>query len=291
MTRTVEDAALVLQAIAGRDSHDNYTLAAPYKHRAPDYVKHCKKNGLEGKRIGIPQNVLDLSYDSSMAPYYAAFEAAVNDLRDAGATIVNTTFTAYEEFINDGSETVLHADFISGLADYLSNLKTNPHHVHNLKEVQSFTHRYALEEWPTRNTAIWDEALHAGINNTSPEFWPLYVKNLYYGGEGGVFGAINRDHLDAVVLPTNLGHPVSAVVGGPVITVPMGAYPVGTPVQVSPPWNLTSVAPGVPMGLGFMGLKWSEPALIEMAYAFEQKTQARKTFDHYIIPKTQLKMA
>ncbi|KAJ5868813.1 hypothetical protein N7534_003366 [Penicillium rubens] len=292
MTRTVEDAALVLQAIAGQDGHDNYTLAAPYKHQTPDYAKHCKMNGLKGKRIGIPRNVLDLNYDSSKAPYYAAFEAAVNVLRDAGATIVdNANYTAYEEFIQDPSETVLQADFISGLADYLSNLKTNPHHVHNLEEVQSFTHRYALEDWPTRNTAIWDQALQAGINNTSPEFWPRYLKNLYYGGEGGVFGVINRDHLDAVVLPTDLGYPVSAVVGGPVITVPMGAYPVGTPVELSPPWNLTSVAPGVPMGLGFMGLKWSEPALIEMAYAFEQRTQARKTFDHYIVPKTQLKMA
>jgi hypothetical protein len=33
----------------------------------------------------------------------------------------------------------------------------------------------------------------------------------------------------------DLGYPVSAVVGGPVITVPMGAYPVGTPVELSPP--------------------------------------------------------
>jgi hypothetical protein len=40
-----------------------------------------------------------------------------------------------------------------------------------------------------------------------------------------------------------------------------------------------------PMGLGFMGLKWSEPALIEMAYAFEQRTQARKTFEYNIVVK------
>ncbi|KAI9375897.1 amidase [Aspergillus egyptiacus] len=290
MTRTVEDAALVLQAIAGQDSHDNYTLAAPYKNRLPDYAKHCKKNGLKGKRIGIPRNVLEARYESSRAPYYAAFEAAVDVLRDAGATIVeNANFTAYEGFMNDRSDTVMQADFISGLEDYLFNLKTNPHHVHNLKDVQAFTHRYALEEWPTRDTATWDESLAAGINNTSPEFWPEYQKNLYYGGEGGVFGAINRDRLDAVVLPTNLGYPVSAVVGGPVITVPMGVYPEDTPVERSSPWNLTSVAPGVPMGLGFMGLKWSEPTLIEMAYAYEQRTQVRSKLDHYIVPKTQLK--
>lgn len=292
MARTVKDAALVLQAIAGPDSHDKYTLAAPFKHQVPDYSKYCKLDGLKGKRIGIPRNVLALNSDSSAEPYYAAFEAAVQVLEEAGATIVDdTNFTAYEEFAQNSSETVLCADFISGLASYLSELKTNPQSVRSLTEVRSFTRTHPLEEWPIRNTATWDDAIEAGIDNTSPEFWAAYQRNLYYGGEGGVFGAIDKHRLDAVVLPTELGYPVSALVGGPVITVPMGAYPAGTAVQMSPPWNLTEVAPGVPMGLAFMGLKWSEPTLIEMAYAFEQRTQARSTFDHYIVPKTQLKGA
>ncbi|KAL5358079.1 amidase signature domain-containing protein [Aspergillus floccosus] len=289
MTRTVKDAALVLQAIAGQDTHDKYTLASPFKHQLPDYSKHCKMDGLKGKRIGIPRNVLALNKDTSTEPYYAAFEAAVKVLKDGGATIIdNANFTAYEEFAQDNSETVLQADFISGLASYLSELKTNPNSVRNLADVRSFTRTHPLEEWPIRNTATWDDAIEAGIDNTSPEFGPAYQRNLYYGGEGGVFGAIDKHHLDAVVLPTDLGYAVSALVGGPVITVPMGAYPAGTAVQVSPPWKLTTVAPGVPMGLAFMGLKWSEPTLIEMAYAFEQRTQARRTFGHYIVPKTQL---
>ena len=32
---------------------------------------------------------------------------------------------------------------------------------------------------------------------------------------------------------------------------------------------------GLPVGLSFFGKAWSEPVLIEAAYAFEQKTQAR----------------
>jgi amidase len=289
MARTVKDAALVLTAIAGKDHNDNYTLASPFQDKVPDYVKSCKANGLKGKRIGVPRNVLELRSSVAQVPYFAAFDAAVKVLEDAGATIVdNANFTAYEAFLNGSSGSVLKADFISNLATYLSELKTNPQNVHNLADIRAFTQRYPAEAYPSRNTATWDSALKAGINNTSPEFWPLYQQNLYYGGDGGVFGAIERHHLDAVVLPTNLGYPVSALVGGPVITVPMGAYPADTVVQFSTPWNLTSVAPGVPMGLGFMGLKWSEQTLIEMAYAYEQKSLVRNSLTHYIEPRTQL---
>lgn len=288
MARTVKDAALILSAIAGPDPKDNYTLANP-AHHIPDYSQYCKKNGLHGKRIGIPRNVLAINNNTAMAPYYAAFDQAVRALAAAGATIVeNTNFTAYEELYHYLDAAVLEADFISGLDSYLSTLATNPQNVHSLTQVSSFTHKFPREMYPLRNTAIWDQALLRGLNNTSPGFWPLYQKNLYLGGKGGVSGAIARYDLDAVVLPTDLGYPVSALVGEPVITVPMGKYPAGTPVQRYPPWNLTWAAPGVPMGIAFTGLKWSEGSLIEMAYAYEQESMVRETLHHYVVPKAQL---
>ena len=33
---------------------------------------------------------------------------------------------------------------------------------------------------------------------------------------------------------------------------------------------------GLPLGLLFMGTAWSEPRLIELAYAYEQRTRARR---------------
>lgn len=288
MARTVKDAALILSAIASQDPNDNYTLANPSKH-IPDYSKYCKKNGLKGKRLGIPRNVLEINNSTATAPYYAAFNEAIKALEAAGATIIdNTNFTSYNAYIQHGTDTVLNADFITNLATYLTSLKTNPQNLHNLSQVQAYTHKYPAETWPLRNTAIWDQALQAGINNTDPAFWPAYQKNLFYGGKGGVSGAVERYELDAVVLPTNLGYPVPALVGEPVITVPMGVWPAGTPVQLSPPWNLTDVAGGVPMGLAFMGLKWSEGSLIEMAYAYEQATLVREGLGHWIVPRAQL---
>jgi amidase len=290
MARTVMDAAKILQVIAGPDANDNYTLANPFGAKLPDYVAACKLSALQGKRIGIPRNVITTWEVDYQAPYIAAFNAAVSVIQAAGATVIdNTHFTAFEVYNNSTvPDSVLYADFISNLAKYLSELKTNPQNVHNLEEVRSFTQHFPSEDYPARDTGVWDAALAAGINNTSPEFWPLYQQNLYFGGEGGVLGALQKYNLDAVILPTDFAPSIPALVGAPVITVPLGAYPNGTTVQTSPPWGLVEAAPGIPFGISFMGARWSEETLIGMAYAFEQRTGARDKLKRYIQPHTQI---
>ena len=50
----------------------------------------------------------------------------------------------------------------------------------------------------------------------------------------------------------------AAVAGYPSLNVPMGH------------------ANSLPLGLLFMGTAWSEPRLLELGYAYEQRTRARK---------------
>jgi amidase len=90
----------------------------------------------------------------------------------------------------------------------------------------------------------------------------------------GIDAVMSRLRLDAIVAPTGspawptdllngdhfLGASSSpaAVAGYPSITVPAGAVH------------------GLPVGLAFMGRRWSEPKLIALAYAFEQATKHRQ---------------
>lgn len=291
MARTVKDAARLLQVIAGTDPKDSYTLASPFRTSGlPDYEAACKLSGLQGKRIGIPHNVIYSSKNHIPAPIISAFEAAIPVLAAAGAIIVdNANFTAWETYLDSPvPKRVLCADFISNLASYLSNLETNPNNLHTLQDIRTFTQQSPPENYPSLNTSVWDDALEAGINNTSPEFEPLYQQNLYFGGEGGVLGAIARHDLDAVILPTSVSPEIPALVGTPVITVPLGGMPDRTEVKYNSRGDLVDVAPGVPFGISFLGKMWSEEALIGKAYAFEQRTNARAKLRHYIEPSIEL---
>lgn len=292
MARTVKDAAKILQAIAGKDPNDNYTLASPFDTAKdlPDYVAACNLSGLAGRRIGVPRNVLTTWASNSSSALIVAFESAISVVAGAGATIVeDANFTAFDAYIKSSvPDSILYADFISDMSKYLAGLETNPNNLHSLADVRRFTQNFPLEDYPDRDTGVWDSALAANITNTSPAFWSLYQKNLYFGGEGGLLGALERNNLDAVILPTDFAYAIPALVGSPAITVPLGAYPEGTPVQYNSRGDLVQVAPGIPFGISFLGAKWSEEALVGMAYAFEQRTLVREKLDRYIAPRTEL---
>ncbi|KAK4949078.1 hypothetical protein LTR10_012451 [Elasticomyces elasticus] len=290
MARSVKDAAYILQAIAGPDANDNYTLANPAVNgSAPDYVAACNYNAFAGKRIGVARNVIDIWGRYTDAPVLEAFNEAIEQIAAAGAEIVDANFTAFAAWQNDGNETlVLNADFISDLANYLSELTYNPYGIENLAELRNFTQTFALEDYPERDTGIWDDALKTGWNNTSPEFWAAYQTNLYYGGEGGILGAVERNNVSAVILPTQLSPSIPALVGSPVVTVPMGFYPATWNVTLNGFGNLVQSAPNVPFGLSFMGAKWSEADLIGFAYAYEQRTMHRNDVQPYLVPNIEL---
>ncbi|MCJ1350501.1 MAG: hypothetical protein MMC33_000482 [Icmadophila ericetorum] len=290
LARTVKDAAYVLQAIAGQDPYDNYTSAIPFS-TLPDYVAACNFGALAGKRFGVPRNVI--YPEEGDGPVLAAFENAIQIIRNAGATVIdniNITAVAENEYLNGNtSSIVLYADFVSDLPnEYLSKLTSNPENVHNLEEVRTFTQHFKQEDYPSRDTGVWDASLALGFNNTSPEFWPYYQYNLEIAGPQGILGLMKNYSLDALILPTDFSPDLPARLGTPVVTVPMGFYPPNTTIILNSRGNLRATAPNIPFGLSFMGTAFSEADLIGYAYAYEQRTMVRNKVQPYIVPNTEL---
>ncbi|CAK4031689.1 amidase ARB_02965 [Lecanosticta acicola] len=289
MARSVKDAAYVLQSIAGKDVNDNYTLAIPNNGTLPDYVEACRYDAFKGARIGVARNVIEILRSTTDAPVLEAFDEAVEQIKAAGATIVDANFTAFQQSQNDSSSSiVLEADFVTNLATYLSELTYNPHGIDDLAKLRNFTHSFPPEDWPQRDTDVWDGALNLSYTNTDPRFWKAYQANLFYGGEGGILGALSRTDTRAVLLPTQLSPSIPALVGSPVISVPMGFYPATWNVTLNGFGNLVATGPNVPFGLSFLGPKWSEADLIGFAYAYEQRTMHRDDVRPYIVPNIEL---
>lgn len=253
MAKTVSDAAYVLSVIAGKDKHDNYTLAQPFD-TPPDYTGSLNFSSLRGARIGIPRN--GLTPGNTSQSILDAFEAAIEVIKNAGAVVVdNANFSAYADFVADsharlGSESiVLNADFISDFSSYLTHLTLNPNQITSLADEANFTHSYKLEDYPARDTAMWDQALSLGFNNSDYRFWQAYQHTSYLGGEGGVTGALAAFDLDALILPTDYSPNLPAYAGLPVITVPMGFYPSNSSITKSQNWGLVKVGPNIPYKL------------------------------------------
>jgi aspartyl-tRNA(Asn)/glutamyl-tRNA(Gln) amidotransferase subunit A len=83
LTKTVHDSALLMNAIAGHDSHDSTSLKAP----VPDYTKNLGRD-LKGIRIGLPKEYMIEGVDPVVK---SAVIAAVKQLGELGAEIIEVS--------------------------------------------------------------------------------------------------------------------------------------------------------------------------------------------------------
>ena len=89
MTKTVEDCALVLGAIAGYDPNDPYTSRLP----VPDYTRGMK-DGVQGLRVGL---VRELHNNSDMHPEVrSAIDASLAVFKDLGAEVKDVSIPLVE---------------------------------------------------------------------------------------------------------------------------------------------------------------------------------------------------
>jgi amidase len=106
MTRCVEDAAIILSVIAGRDPSDKYTLDQP--EDVPDYRKALDPFALRGVRLGVPR--LFQGEDQNII---VAFNRSIEVIRKLGAVVVDPAeFPDAQELKDSEAETtVLTTDF------------------------------------------------------------------------------------------------------------------------------------------------------------------------------------
>lgn len=152
VAQSVKDAAILLSTIAGKDTNDNWTSAQPFD-QVPDYVKACNYSALEGARLGVPRNGIDYFLDNNTKPIMAAFESALDLIRNSGAKVVDEAdFSLFDvPAFSHNSNIVMSTDFIDGLSAYLEALKTNPNKVKNLADIKKFTKDDPREEYPDRD--------------------------------------------------------------------------------------------------------------------------------------------
>ncbi|OTA54812.1 amidase [Hypoxylon sp. EC38] len=280
LTKTVKDAAYLLTVMAGQTNRDERTWDIPFE-KIPAFTGFCTGTDLSGITVGVPRNSFNAPSES---PIMSSFESALKTLCIAGANIIdNANFPAAGEFkkLNDEVKGIVRSsEFKRDIVRYLQSLETNPNGIHSAEDIIEFTKRCPNEDYPNRDIGkfLWTQA--EGIDVASDKYKMMVEQELFFGGEGGILGAMDKYKLHVLAVPSSVGiaNDLAAKMGFPAITVPLGFYPEGTELKVdSCKPNLVRVAPRIPYSMTFITKAFSDSVLLQVAYAFEQLTNVRDT--------------
>ncbi len=249
MARTVTDAAILLGALVGRDKLDSITIDS--KKGAKDYTKFLDKDGLKGARIGVARQFLGNNEETKKL-----FESHLQTLKDGGATLVDVTFSEELSKLGDDRLQILLYEFKTDLNKYLQNRGSK---YKTLADLIKYNEENKEREMPLFAQELFEQAQAKGDLNEKA-YTDALQKVKSATRENGIDAVVAKDKLDAIVSPASgATWSIAAVAGYPYITVPAG------------------FVEGLPVGIGFFGRAFTEPELIKIAYAFEQKTKARRT--------------
>ncbi|KAJ3828045.1 amidase signature enzyme [Lentinula raphanica] len=290
MTRSVEDAAIVLSIIAGEDPNDRRTLSQP--RPVPDYPKALDINTLHGKRIGVPRSSIPSGPENDNAlpqSMLTTFNESLHIMQSLGATIVDPANLPSAEQIHTHNldRLVLYVDFKIELNEYLAALKDVPSGVRTLADVIQFNNDHAAWELPEGYSDQSKLLQSEATEGRNEAYGRALARNVELGATRGIDAVLKEYGLDALVLPAKGTHTPAAIAGYPTVT---GFFPEDEPIKYDGA-NVAYPAPGMPFGLTFVGTAFDEYALVGMAYAFEQATKvrtSRKAIEG-AVPKTQLK--
>lgn len=267
MTRTVEDAARLLDALVGYDPLDPITAHGVGKLQGR-FTDALHPDGLRGVRLGVLRTPIGDGSEPD-APDFArvgeVFETALGALRAAGAELV------------DPIE-------IEGLTELLACRASHPTHGADAFE----TYAADLPDAPYRTKA---EAMASPeypdvtimmqkrwARESTPEAYGRYLeaRDLLMTR---LLKVMADNRLDAIVhkaieheptlIRDGVNPPYVNHKGAPSINTFLGTVP-----SIVVPAGYTSV--GLPAGIAFLGRPYDDLAMVRYAYAFERETGARR---------------
>lgn len=257
LTRSVEDAALMLQAIAGHDPRDATSSPVP----VPDYSAGLSESGdLTGLRLGLPREFYD---NDALAPgVRAAAQKALDTVRALGAAVVDVTLP-HTEYSIAAYYILASAEAGSNLARYDGvRYGYRAPDVKDLDDLYTRSRTEGFGEEVQRRILLGAYVLSAGYYDA------------YYRKAAQVRRLIRQDYDQALARCDALLAPVSPVPAWPLgdVTDPLQMYLMdmftlslnlaGLPGLAVP----VGLSDGLPVGLQLLGRAFDEARLLRIGH-------------------------
>ncbi|SDN86895.1 amidase family protein [Alkalicoccus daliensis] len=247
MARTVTDVAIALGTMTGIDEKDPVTQLSQGCAMF-DYTKNLNKDGLKGAVIGVDKSF----FSKKSSQERKVMEEAIKDMEAAGA-VIKEVKVPNEDF----ESKVLWYEMKLSMDEYLRNTSDKVP-VSSLQELIAYNKSNAKVMLPFGQKLLEQSDKMSG-DPEDPTYLEHRAKDVRNAGTQGIDAVMKEHMLDALLFENNLGAAIPAKAGYPSITVPAGY-----------------TKKGMPVGVTFSAKAFSEPKLIELAYAYEQATKKRK---------------
>ena len=266
MTRTVRDAAIILNAMAGIDSRDSATLASRARPRV-DYTRFLDPNGLRGARIGVARTKF-FGYSDSADKI---INDAIDGMKAQGAVIVDPANIATAGKFDDSEFEVLLYEFKADLNSYLAGLGPKAP-VRTLQDIIDFNERHKDQEMPWFGQEILLMSQKKGPLSER-KYRDALAKDIRMSRSQGIDATMDKYKLDAIVAPTGSPPWTTDLINGDHFS---GASSTPAAVAGYPNINVPAgYSHNLPVGISFFGRAYSEATLIKLAYAYEQASKHR----------------
>lgn len=247
MARTVTDAAILLGVMAGVDDKDPATWKSE-RFSYADYTQFLKENSITGLRVGVCKS----NYNKFTGEERNILNEAVQVLSTQGAEAIEQD-KINDSLINEDSSVLFH-EFKNGINYYLSTLGSRTE-IHTLEDIIAFNNGHA-DAALKYGQKILELSQQTSGTLADEKYICDRLRNLQDIAKDGIDKAMDELKLDALIFLE--GTSIAAVSGYPSIIVPAGFSSDGTSY-----------------GITFIGRAFSEPAILRLAYAYEQAAQKR----------------
>ena len=266
MTRSVADAAILLDVIAGSDESDPATAEADAKRVS--YRAALEQASLRGRRIGIVRSIG--GNDDRGRPI---LDAVIAILRAQGAEVIDPVELPHAGKYGDNEGTVLAYEFKADLGSYLRGRDIAS--LATLADVIAFNEREAERELRWFGQELMHEAQGKGGLDAA-EYRTALKRAKRLSGPEGIDAALKKYKLDALVaLTQSPAWPIDLVNGDSWSS----AFSSATPAAVAGYPHVTVPAGfvhGMPVGVSFFASAWQDAQILALAHAFERAHPARQ---------------